>query len=206
MLTLKEEYIHEIEIKRSRFICHMQYVKDQEAANDYIRQINNLHKNATHNCTAYKCGAHIKVDDDGEPSKTAGIPMLEVLNHHDFDYVCVVVTRYFGGTKLGAGGLIRAYAKVVSEAIKTAPTQELVPGKKVLIKAGYPDTKGIEYYLTNNNIQVADKDYAMDVRYTLLVDDVQYEAVQQKMESLNHLIDVTIQEEIYIAKQDKGEL
>ncbi len=85
----------------------------------------------------------IKVDDDGEPSGTAGLPMLEVLNHHDFDHICVVVTRYFGGTKLGAGGLIRAYAKSVSEAIKDAPVQTLVAGKKVQIKAQYADTKPI---------------------------------------------------------------
>ncbi len=202
MLTLTEEYIHEIEIKKSRFICHMNYVKDEKAAQAYIAQINGQHKAATHNCTAYKCGAHIKVDDDGEPTGTAGLPMLEVLNHHDFDHICVVVTRYFGGTKLGAGGLIRAYAKSVSEAIKTAPVQTLVPGNKIRIKTSYSDTKPVEYYLETSKLQLENKEYEMDVRYTLLVDEKQYEDVCTKMNDINHLIEVKELENILIAKQD----
>lgn len=201
MLTLKEEFSNEIEIKRSRFICHMTYVNDEQEAKDYIQKINEQHKSATHNCTVYKIGAIVRIDDDGEPKQTAALPMLEVLNHHDFNNICVVVTRYFGGTKLGAGGLIRAYAKAVSEAIKIAPVESLVPGKKVLIRAGYQDTRAIEYYLANEQLKIITKEYIADVRYHLLVEDEQYEKLVIKLNQLNHLIQIEIQEETLIAKQ-----
>ncbi len=201
MLTIQNEFIHEIEIKKSRFICHMNYVKDEQEAKEYIGKINGIHPNATHNCTAYKCGVVVRVDDDGEPGGTAGLPMLEVLNHHDFDYICIVVTRYFGGVKLGAGGLIRAYAKAVSEAIKVAPVEELVPGMRCEIKASYTDTKSIEYMLNLHNYVVESTNYEMDVKYSVLVDEEKYEKLKQQLNDLNHLIKLSIKENIYIAKQ-----
>lgn len=201
MVTLKEQTINEIEIKRSRFITNMKYVKDEMQAKDFINEIRQLHPNATHNCTVYKCGQVIRVDDDGEPNKTAAIPMLEVLNHHDLDFICVVVTRYFGGIKLGAGGLIRAYAKAVSEAIKVAKVQELVEGYRLKIKASYNETKAIEYLLKNSNYQHENTEYEMNVNYYVLVDIDQKVELEKKLNEINHLIKVEELAKIFVAKQ-----
>lgn len=119
-LTVKETGEHEIVIEKSRFICHLSRAASEEEAREFIQKIKKQHWNATHNCSAYLIGEtdHIqKANDDGEPSGTAGVPMLEVLKKRGLKDTCAVVTRYFGGIKLGAGGLIRAYGKSVSEGL-----------------------------------------------------------------------------------------
>ncbi|WP_456273222.1 YigZ family protein [Bacillus sp. AK031] len=119
-LTVKELGEHEINIERSRFIAHIKRAESEEEAQEFIVQIKKEHWNANHNCSAYMIGEHNliqKANDDGEPNGTAGVPMLEVLKKRDLKDTVVVVTRYFGGIKLGAGGLIRAYGKAVSEGL-----------------------------------------------------------------------------------------
>lgn len=119
--TVKKSGSHEFTIQKSRFIGHISRVKTEEEAQQFIQQIKKQHYNATHNCSAYLIGDHDdiqKANDDGEPSGTAGIPILEVLKKLSFKNTVVVVTRYFGGIKLGAGGLIRAYSSATSETIK----------------------------------------------------------------------------------------
>ncbi|EDL64368.1 YigZ family protein [Bacillus sp. SG-1] len=119
-LTVKEAGEHEITIERSRFIAHIKRVETEEEAQEFINQIKKEHWSANHNCSAYMIGEQNliqKANDDGEPSGTAGVPMLEVLKKRDLKDTVVVVTRYFGGIKLGAGGLIRAYGKSVSEGL-----------------------------------------------------------------------------------------
>ncbi len=201
MVTLKQMVTCEIEIKRSRFITNMKYVENEMQAKAFIEQIRTLHVAASHNCTVYKCGQIVRVDDDGEPNKTAALPMLEVLNHHDFDFICVVVTRYFGGIKLGAGGLIRAYAKAVSSAIKQANTQQLVPGYRLEIKTTYNDTKAVEYMLKNSSFEHEDTKYEMNVNYYVLVDEVQRKAIEVKLNEINHLIKITEKAKILVAKR-----
>jgi uncharacterized YigZ family protein len=118
-VSLKGE--HEIVIQKSRFIAHVARVETEEAAQNFIAEIKKQHWNATHNCSAYLIGEHDqiqKANDDGEPSGTAGVPILEVLKKKGLKDTVVVVTRYFGGIKLGAGGLIRAYGKATSEGIE----------------------------------------------------------------------------------------
>ena len=118
--TIKETGSHEIIIQKSRFIGHVKRTETEEEAQQFIQEIKKLHYNATHNCSAYMIGEHNqiqKANDDGEPSGTAGVPILEVLKKKDLKDTTVVVTRYFGGIKFGAGGLIRAYSKSTSEAI-----------------------------------------------------------------------------------------
>jgi len=119
-LTIKGYGEHEIVIQKSRFIAHINRVETEEEAIDFIQKIKKIHWNATHNCSAYLIGEHDqiqKANDDGEPSGTAGVPILEVLKKKNIKDTVVVVTRYFGGIKLGAGGLIRAYGKATSEGI-----------------------------------------------------------------------------------------
>src|SRR3954465_11611829 len=118
--TVKENGEHEIVIQKSRFISHVARAETEEAAQEFIQRIKKENWNATHNCSAYLIGEndHIqKANDDGEPSGTAGVPILEVLKKKELKDTAVVVTRYFGGIKLGAGGLIRAYSKATSEGI-----------------------------------------------------------------------------------------
>src|SRR5579875_2615779 len=118
--TVKAYGEHEINIQKSRFIAHVQRAESEQEAQEFIQNIKKRHWNATHNCSAYLIGEHDqiqKANDDGEPSGTAGVPILEVLKKRNLKDTVVVVTRYFGGIKLGAGGLIRAYGKAASEGL-----------------------------------------------------------------------------------------
>lgn len=119
-LTVKGYGEHEIVIQKSRFIAQVNRAESEEEALEFIAKIKKKHWNATHNCSCYLIGEHDqiqKANDDGEPTGTAGVPMLEVLKKRKLKDTVVVVTRYFGGIKLGAGGLIRAYSKSVSEGL-----------------------------------------------------------------------------------------
>ncbi|CAM5510744.1 YigZ family protein [Streptomyces narbonensis] len=118
--TLAREGVHETEINRSRFLCALAPVADEREAQEFVARIRKEHPTATHNCFAYVLGADAsvqKASDDGEPGGTAGVPMLQMLLRREMRYVAAVVTRYYGGVKLGAGGLIRAYGGVVGEAL-----------------------------------------------------------------------------------------
>ncbi|MFB6832225.1 YigZ family protein [Streptomyces hydrogenans] len=123
--TLAREGVHETEINRSRFLCALAPVADEREAQEFVARIRREHPTATHNCFAYVLGADAsvqKASDDGEPGGTAGVPMLQMLLRREMRYVAAVVTRYYGGVKLGAGGLIRAYGGVVGEALDTLGT------------------------------------------------------------------------------------
>lgn len=121
-LTIKVAGQHEIIIEKSRFICSIIRATDEKSAQEFILNVKKKNWNASHNCSAYLIGErdqYQKANDDGEPSGTAGVPMLEVLKKKQLKDVAVVVTRYFGGVKLGAGGLVRAYSNAVSETCST---------------------------------------------------------------------------------------
>ncbi|MFB7409824.1 YigZ family protein [Streptomyces sp. NPDC056202] len=124
-VTLAREGVHESEINRSRFLCALAPVADEREAQEFVARIRKEHPTASHNCFAYVLGADAsvqKASDDGEPGGTAGVPMLQMLLRRDMRYVVAVVTRYYGGVKLGAGGLIRAYGGVVGEALDALGT------------------------------------------------------------------------------------
>ncbi|MFK3732952.1 YigZ family protein [Streptomyces sp. NPDC088090] len=123
--TLAREGVHETEINRSRFLCALAPVADEREAQEFVARIRREHPTATHNCFAYVLGADAsvqKASDDGEPGGTAGVPMMQMLLRREMRYVAAVVTRYYGGVKLGAGGLIRAYGGVVGEALDALGT------------------------------------------------------------------------------------
>ncbi|MFF9494783.1 YigZ family protein [Streptomyces flaveolus] len=118
--TVPRAGVHETEINRSRFLCALAPAATEEEAQEFIASVRKRHADANHNCWAYVIGADAavqKASDDGEPGGTAGVPMLQMLLRRDMRYVVAVVTRYFGGVKLGAGGLIRAYGGAVGEAL-----------------------------------------------------------------------------------------
>ncbi|MFJ2671951.1 YigZ family protein [Streptomyces sp. NPDC087525] len=123
--TVARAGVHETEINRSRFICALAPVATEEEAQEFIARVRKEHPTATHNCFAYVIGADASVQrasDDGEPGGTAGAPMLQMLMRREVRYTAAVVTRYYGGVKLGAGGLIRAYGGVVGEALDAVGT------------------------------------------------------------------------------------
>ncbi|MEU4080477.1 YigZ family protein [Streptomyces venezuelae] len=123
--TVAREGVHESEINRSRFLCALAPVADEREAQEFVARVRKEHPTASHNCFAYVLGADAsvqKASDDGEPGGTAGVPMLQMLLRREMRYVVAVVTRYYGGVKLGAGGLIRAYGGVVGEALDALGT------------------------------------------------------------------------------------
>jgi uncharacterized YigZ family protein len=140
MRTIKQPGVHELEIRRSRFICALARVVTEEEAQAFIAARRRAHRDATHNCTAYILGEHGDItrnSDDGEPSGTAGLPMLEVLGRRGLTGVAAVVTRYFGGVKLGAGGLVRAYGQAVAETIDAVGVVERRPIVTVTVAVGH---------------------------------------------------------------------
>ena len=127
MFTIRRDYQKEIVIEKSRFICTLKKVASEEEAQEFIKAMKKEYWDATHNCSAYLVDALAqRSSDDGEPSGTAGIPMLEVLKKNDLVGTACVVTRYFGGIKLGAGGLVRAYSSSVAGALKECGLAERV--------------------------------------------------------------------------------
>lgn len=172
--TIKEDNQHEIEIKKSRFICFLKRIDSEEEAKAFIQQIKKEHWKANHNCSAFVLGDHNEIQrssDDGEPSGTAGVPMLEVLKKNELINVCAVVTRYFGGTKLGAGGLIRAYSGSVAQAIAETGIVEGRLQKEVFVQLDYPNWGKMENFITNEHLAVKETQFTDQVVVTCMVDD-----------------------------------
>ena len=180
--TIKEAGTNEIEIKGSRFIAHFQRVTSEEEALEFIQTIKKEHWKATHNCSAFLIGENDQVQramDDGEPSGTAGVPMLEVLKKNELKDVAVVVTRYFGGTKLGAGGLVRAYSGAVSEGLKAIGIVECRLEDQLALTFDYVHVGKVEYYCQTQNIPIVDKVFLNNVQFTCSLPVQEVEAFQE---------------------------
>ena len=152
-LTIRASGSHEIEIRKSRFICHLARVPDEDGAQAFIASIRKQYWDARHNCTAFVVGEDQRRErssDDGEPGGTAGVPMLEVLRRRGLTDTAAVVTRYFGGIKLGAGGLVRAYGAAVSEAVDAVGLLERRPVALFAVPAGHTRAGRLE-----NDLRVA---------------------------------------------------
>ena len=170
--TMKENGIHEIDIKKSRFICHIKRVETEEEAIAFIDEIKKEHWKATHNCSAYTLGMNDEIQrahDDGEPSGTAGVPMLEIFLKRELKNVVAVVTRYFGGVKLGAGGLIRAYGGSVNEAVNTIGVIERQLQLLIDVTVDYSQSGGVEHSLRQANHRIQDISYAENVTFHCVV-------------------------------------
>ncbi|MBJ7550111.1 YigZ family protein [Marinomonas ostreistagni] len=164
----------DLEIKNSQFITTIRRTRGRDEAKAFIEEMNQRYPDANHNCWAFVAGAPNNVhlwdqSDDGEPKGTAGKPMLNVLQHSNFGEITVVVTRYFGGIKLGAGGLVRAYSQAVVEALDQLVWEEIYPRQTVFIKIAYPIMGKVEYWLENSDIDVEDKQFGENIDITLAV-------------------------------------
>ena len=171
--TIKEDGQVQEEIKKSRFICHAKRVYSEEEARDFISVIKKEHYKATHNCSAFIVGERSEIkrtSDDGEPSGTAGVPMLGVLENHNLTNVCVVVTRYFGGIKLGAGGLIRAYAGSVALAVKEIGIIEIKEQAGIQIHMTYAQYQEYGNFLKEHNLIELETNFTDQVDTMIFVD------------------------------------
>ena len=171
--TIKEDGQVQEEIKKSRFICHAKRVYNEEEARDFISAIKKEHYKATHNCSAFIVGERSEIkrtSDDGEPSGTAGVPMLGVLENHNLTNVCVVVTRYFGGIKLGAGGLIRAYAGSVALAVKEIGIIEIKEQSGIQIHMTYAQYQEYGNFLKEHNLIELETNFTDQVDTMIFVD------------------------------------
>ena len=179
--TIKEDGQVQEEIKKSRFICHAKRVYSEEEARDFITAIKKEHYKATHNCSAFIIGERSEIkrtSDDGEPSGTAGVPMLGVLENHNLTNVCVVVTRYFGGIKLGAGGLIRAYAGSVALAVKEIGIIEIKEQAGIDIQMSYTQYQEYSNFLKEHDLMELETNFTDQVYTMIYVDKEEKENIK----------------------------
>ncbi|MGN0806829.1 MAG: YigZ family protein [Candidatus Coproplasma sp.] len=171
-LSLSGRYVTEKVIEKSRFIATSCHVESEEEAKAFIEEMRKTYRDATHNCYAYisdEKGNFMRFSDDGEPQGTAGMPMLEVLKANALKQTAVVVTRYFGGIKLGAGGLVRAYSGAVAENVAQAKMVCYQPCTQSEYIADYPATDTLLRYFSENDCSVVDTIYADKVRFIVSV-------------------------------------
>lgn len=170
--TIKEDGRYEIEIKKSKFICFLKRVETEDEALAFIEEIKKEHWKATHNCSAYTLGLNHEIqraNDDGEPSGTAGVPMLEIFLKRDLKNVAAVVTRYYGGIKLGAGGLIRAYGGAVNQAVDHIGVVERQLHQLIDVVVSYPQSGQVEHALREANYRIQDISYAETITYHCVI-------------------------------------
>ena len=181
----------EEEIRRSRFITTLAYTPSVEAARAFIGQISREFSDASHNCWAYVVGepgntAQVGMSDAGEPHGTAGRPMLTVLLHADVGDICAVVTRYFGGTLLGKGGLVKAYSGGVQAALERLPREEQIPSALLVVVIDYATVTPFKRLLPLFEAQVVDEEYGVDVSYALKLPVEQVNPFQTALQDLTN--------------------
>ena len=195
--TIKKDGQVQEEIRKSRFICHIKRVTTEDEARNFIQSVKKEHYKATHNCSAFILGERSEMkrsSDDGEPSGTAGVPMLGVLENHQLTNVCAVVTRYFGGIKLGAGGLIRAYAGTVALAIKEIGSVHIKEQLGLRLTLSYSQYQELPNFLKAKQLQEQDTAFTDQVQTTIFVDkDDKDSVIESLIELFNGKIDIVEQ-------------
>lgn len=179
MLSIGKNCYNEIIINKSKFITYLIKVNDEESAKLELDKLKNMYRDATHHCYAYIIGNVKRFNDDGEPSGTAGIPILSVLESNNLNNILCVVIRYFGGVKLGAGGLVRAYLKSVTTCLNEASIVKLVEGIKVLIEFNYDQTNKIDYLLKDSLI--INKEFNEFTNYTFIISNEEYSKIYNEL-------------------------
>ena len=174
-ISIESNISSEIVEKKSKFICNLIKVQSQEEAEKMIKQIRKKYFDARHNCIAYRVYEEDKIvekaSDDGEPSGTAGGPMLNILRNQNLINVLVVVTRYFGGILLGTGGLVRVYSEATLEAIEKAIKIKLILGLSAKVVLDYPSFNTFKYYCQKNDIKIIDVQYLENIVCKILMDE-----------------------------------
>jgi len=182
--TILEKSYAEIEVKKSKFIANIKAVYSEEEALGFLEEIRKKHYNARHNCFAFQIGEKNEIQrcsDDGEPSGTAGKPILEVLKGNELKNIIVVVTRYFGGTLLGTGGLVRAYSEATKEGINNSNLIEKILYKSVNVTVDYTLSGKVQYEILNGGYILEDTVYTDNVSYLALVEVDQLDNFKNKI-------------------------
>lgn len=173
MITIKKSVQSEIVEKKSKFIANIFFVQSVEEAENKIKETKRKYYDARHNCSCYRVIEEGKIvekqNDDGEPSGTAGGPMLNILQKKDLVNVVVIVTRYFGGILLGTGGLVRAYSDVTQKAIDEAEKREIILGVEYEVKVDYSNLEKLKYYARTNNINIINTEFQNEILCTIQI-------------------------------------
>lgn len=187
--SIQDPIIHEIEIKKSRFITYLFPIRSEDDFQEHLAAIRKEHYKATHHCQAFILGEDSmiqRMSDDGEPAGTAGIPMLEVLKQENLTFMMAVVVRYFGGIKLGSGGLIRAYSNAVSEALKEAQMIKNIDQMMIALELRYDQMDRFNYFLTQTKhpMTLHDTQYTDSVTFTLAINLDKTKTVREELINL----------------------
>lgn len=193
MKSIQKEITNEIIINKSKFITILTNINDIDKVKEKLENIKKTYKDATHYCFAYIINNHEKCSDNGEPSGTAGMPILNVLKQNNLTNILCIVIRYFGGIKLGAGGLIRAYSTSASEALNKANIVNLVKGYKIIIEFSYDNIKQIDYLLKNIQIK---KDYSNNITYTFKIKEEKLNKIENELSKFSK---IKLKEQITLA-------
>ncbi len=200
MKTIIEGKTAEVTEKKSRFIANIFHVENVTEADEKIKQINKKYYDAKHNCYAYIVDGIEKCSDDGEPSKTAGAPMLDILKKNQFTNVLVIVTRYFGGILLGTGGLVRAYSEATKRAIENSEVVEIVSGERYIIEVSYENVNNVLYWCNKLNIKICENVYETSIKLTI-------ESTKEDKEKLINNVEMenikVVNSNIFIEKRQK---
>lgn len=174
LITIAKNATTEMTIRKSRFISSIHRTSSEDEAKQFIDKIATNNRKANHNCFAYQCGANNQIQresDNGEPSGTAGVPILKALQMEDVHNAVIVVTRYFGGIKLGAGGLIRAYSNSATNAIHEAGLVQCVPQRELKITSSYSLNGPLNNWLKKHDVAIDDTQFAVYVTTIVFVDE-----------------------------------
>lgn len=193
MKSIKFNIENEFIIKKSKFITKLYFVTSEIEIKSILDKNKTEYKDATHICYAYILNNVERFNDDSEPSGTAGMPILNVLKNNNLNNVLCIVIRYFGGIKLGAGGLIRAYCSSVSEALNKTEIINVVNGKKIELTFSYDDIKKVNHIL--NDINIVDKQFDENVKYIIIVKE---KNVNSLINQLTELCNIKIKENTLI--------
>lgn len=200
MKTIIEGKTAEVTEKKSRFIANIFHVENVTEADEKIKQINKKYYDAKHNCYAYIVDGIEKCSDDGEPSKTAGAPILDILKKNQFTNVLVIVTRYFGGILLGTGGLVRAYSEATKRVIENSDVVEIVSGERYIIEVSYENVNNVLYWCNKLNIKICENVYETSIKLTI-------ESTKEDKEKLINNVEIenikVVNSNIFIEKRQK---
>ncbi len=194
--TIEKENSAEIVEKKSRFIANIYNVESKEEAEKKIKQIKKKYYDAKHHCFAFSIieenGITQKSSDDGEPSGTAGAPILNIIKSNNLQNVVIIVTRYFGGILLGTGGLTRAYSEAAGKVVEQSELIQKEPGMEVELEIDYNDNEKFKYYCQKNNINIIKIEYTENILYKIELNEKEYKKIEEINKTNNKQLDINI--------------
>lgn len=194
--TIEKENSAEIVEKKSRFIANIYNVESKEEAEEKIKQIKKKYYDAKHHCFAFSIIEENEIaqksSDDGEPSGTAGAPILNIIKSNNLQNVIIIVTRYFGGILLGTGGLTRAYSESAGKVVEQSELIQKEPGMEINLSIDYNDNEKFKYYCQKNNVNIIKIEYAENILYKIELNEKEYKKIEEKNKTNNRQLDFNI--------------